>query len=324
MARNPIAIFGEALIDRFPDGQQILGGAPFNVAWHLQAFSQRPCFIGRVGLDAAGDKIRQAMLAWGMTVENLQTDPDHPTGTVQVTINDDQPNYEILADQAYDFIAVPQMDSDQQYSVIYHGTLALRNRVSAQTLLDLTTRPPRRFPTGLRYAHHPWQYQGKVFIDVNLRAPWWQKELVDQWLGRAHWAKLNDDELMLLASPQNTLQESMLLFLAQHQLEVLVVTCGSRGALAVNQAGEFIEVAPTADLAVVDTVGAGDAFASVLLLGMQHGWTLQLTMERAQSFASALVGQRGATVQDLSFYQPFIDAWNYHEGHKDNEVKRIR
>ncbi len=293
MNHNPIAIFGEALIDQFPDGQQILGGAPFNVAWHLQAFNQRPCFISRVGRDATGDKIRQAMLAWGMAVENLQTDPDHPTGTVQVTINNGEPSYEILADQAYDFITVQQLSEDRQFSVIYHGTLALRSRASAQALQDLTAR-----------------HQGKVFIDVNLRAPWWQKEMVNQWLANAHWAKLNDDELMLLASPQNTLQDMMRLFLAQHELEVLVVTCGSRGALAINQAGEFIEVAPTADLPVVDTVGAGDAFAAVLLLGMQHGWSLQLTMERAQSFASALVTQRGATVQDLSFYRPFIRAWN--------------
>jgi len=310
MTHNPIAIFGEALFDQFPDGQQVLGGAPFNVAWHLQAFAQSPCFISRVGRDAAGDKIRLAMQAWGMAVENLQTDPDHPTGKVQVTISNGEPSYEILADQAYDFIGEEPLDSDRQFGVIYHGTLALRNRASAQALQDLTARPPRQFPTGLRHTHHPWRYQGKVFIDANLRAPWWQKETVSQWLDKAHWAKLNDDELMHLSLPQNTLQETMRLFLEQHELEVLVVTCGSQGALAINQAGELIEVAPTADLTVVDTVGAGDAFAAVLLLGMQHGWPLPLTMERAQSFASALVTQRGATVQDLSFYRPFIDAWN--------------
>jgi len=292
MASNPIAIFGEALYDQFPDGQQILGGAPFNVAWHLQAFNQHPCFISRVGQDALGDGIRQAMLAWGMDIDNLDFDLDHPTGTVQVTIDDGEPSYEILAYQAYDFITAPP-DSGRDYDVIYHGTLALRNPTSVQALQDLTA-----------------QHRGKIFIDVNLRAPWWQKEAVIRWIGRAHWVKLNHDELMSLALPQNTLQNTMRLFLAQHELEVLVVTCGDRGALAVSQAGEFIEVAPTADLSVIDTVGAGDAFAAVLLLGMQQRWPLQLTMERAQSFASALVTKRGATVQDLSFYRPFIDAWN--------------
>ncbi len=293
MINNQIAVFGEALFDQFPDGQQILGGAPFNVAWHLQAFNQHPCFISRVGHDATGDKIRQAMQAWGMTVENLQTDPDYPTGTVQVTINNGEPGYDILAEQAYDFIAAQQPDVDRRYSVIYHGTLALRNRTSEQALRNLTAR-----------------HQGKVFIDVNLRAPWWHKETVYQWLDKAQWVKLNHDELMHLSPLQNTRRDTMRLFLAQHELEVLVVTCGSRGAMAINHAGEFIEVVPVDDLAIVDTVGAGDAFAAVLLLGMQHDWPLQLTMERAQSFASALVTKRGATVQDLSFYRPFIDAWN--------------
>lgn len=293
MTNNPIAIFGEALFDQFPDGQQVLGGAPFNVAWHLQAFNQHPCFISRVGLDALGDKIRQAMLAWGMAVENLQIDPDHSTGTVQITINHGEPCYEILADQAYDFIDAQQLDKDRQYSVIYHGTLALRNRISELALLDLTT-----------------HQQGKIFIDVNLREPWWRKETVNHWVGKAYWAKLNHDELMYLAQPQDTMHDTMRLFLAQHKLEALVVTCGSRGATAINRAGELIEVAPTADLTIVDTVGAGDAFAAVLLLGIQHDWSLQLTMQRAQSFASALVTKRGATVHDLNFYRPFIDAWN--------------
>lgn len=293
MSHKQIAIFGEALIDHFPDGQQILGGAPFNVAWHLQAFAQYPCFISRVGQDATGDKIRQALLAWGLAVENLQRDPDYSTGTVQVTINHGEPSYDILADQAYDFIDAQQLDANRQYSVIYHGTLALRNRTSEQALQGLIAR-----------------HQGKVFIDVNLRAPWWHKEAVNQWLDRADWVKLNHEELIQLSPVQNTLQEAMRLFLAQHELEVLVVTCGSRGALAINNVGEFVEVAPVADLVIADTVGAGDAFAAVLLLGTQQDWSLQLTMDRAQSFASALVTQTGAIVQDLNFYQPFINTWN--------------
>ncbi len=293
MTDSQIAIFGEALFDRFADGRQILGGAPFNVAWHLQAFAQRPCFISRVGEDAAGDSIRLAMSAWGMSVENLQTDPDYPTGTVQVIINNGEPQYEILADQAYDFIKARQLSADSQYGVIYHGTLALRNCISEQALDDLSAR-----------------HRGKVFIDVNLRSPWWHKDKVARRLGKANWVKLNHDELMHLAPKQKPLQDAMRWFLAQYQLDVLVVTCGSQGAAAINQTGDIIAVAPAEALTVVDTVGAGDAFAAVLLLGMQQGWPLQLTMERAQLFASALVGQRGATVQDLSFYRPFISAWD--------------
>jgi fructokinase len=293
MTDHTIGIVGEALFDQFPDGQQVLGGAPFNVAWHLQAFGQNPCFISRAGNDAMGKRIRQGMVNWGMAVDNLQTDPDYPTGAVKVTINKDEPSYEILANQAYDFISAQQLNPDSQYGIIYHGTLALRTRISEQALNELTAR-----------------HKGKIFIDVNLRAPWWHKEQVNQWVSKANWVKLNHDELMLLQSAQGTLQNSMHLFLKRHNLNTLIVTCGKSGALALNNAGEFIEVTPANNIPIVDTVGAGDAFAAVLLLGMQLNWPLSLTMERAQAFASALVNQRGATVQLSNFYQPFKLNWN--------------
>jgi len=288
-----IAIFGEVLMDQFPDGHQVLGGAPFNVAWHLQAFGQNPRFISRIGNDAVGESIRQSMTDWGMPLENLQTDFNYPSGTVKVTINKDEPSYEILADQAYDFIAAQQLTLEDQYSVIYHGTLALRDRKSQQAINELIAR-----------------HTGKVFIDVNLRAPWWRQESVDQWVSKADWVKLNFDELMQLAPSQDTLQDTMRLFRAEHGLDVLIVTCGSSGAMALNNNGEFFEVNPPDNLPIIDTVGAGDAFSAVLLLGIVKDWPLSVSMDRAQAFASALVTQRGATVQDLSFYQTFIRAWN--------------
>ncbi|MGZ5051252.1 MAG: carbohydrate kinase family protein [Methylobacter sp.] len=292
MSNNPIAIFGEALFDRFPDGQQILGGAPFNVAWHLQAFKQNPCFISRVGRDASGANIKQAMQEWGMRVEQVAEDPDYPTGAVQISLHNGEPSYEILADQAYDFIDPKQLDNVENYDVVYHGTLALRGN-SALALQHLTER-----------------HRGKVFVDVNLREPWWSKGTVNQWLAGADWVKLNHEELAQLAPAQDTLQAAMQVFLDRYRLETLVVTCGEQGALALTQSGEFIEVKPESNLVVTDTVGAGDAFASVLLLGMRLNWPLQQTMARAQAFASAMVEQQGATVQDAGFYRPFIDAWH--------------
>ncbi len=54
-------IFGEVLFDHFPDGSRVLGGAPFNVAWHLQAFGESPRFISRIGNDPAGLEIAALM-----------------------------------------------------------------------------------------------------------------------------------------------------------------------------------------------------------------------------------------------------------------------
>ena len=114
---------------------------------------------------------------------------------------------------------------------------------------------------------------------------------------------------MQLRPKQDDLQETMRLFRTEHDLDALIVTRGSLGAIALNKAGEFFEVAPERNLSVVDTVGAGDAFSAVLLLGMQQAWSLPQAMKRAQSFASALVTKRGATVQEPDFYQAVMNAW---------------
>lgn len=292
MSNKYICIFGEVLFDQFPDGQQVLGGAPFNVAWHLQAFGMQPCFISRVGQDTAAENIKQAMRTWGMTLEQLQTDTGYSTGVVQISLNNGEPSYDIVANQAYDFIAAEQLDLVTQYNIIYHGTLALRHTTSAHALTVLKAR-----------------HRGKVFVDVNLREPWWQLESVEQLLSQAHWVKLNEQELQQLQPSPTVLKEAMTLLIARYALQGLIVTCGEQGAVAMSETGEFVTVTPRSVLPIVDTVGAGDAFAAVVLLGLQAGWSLQITMDRAQCFASALVTQQGATVQDVGFYQPFIEAW---------------
>lgn len=292
MSNNRISIFGEVLFDHFPDGSCILGGAPFNVAWHLQAFARQPCFISRIGQDAMGDTIQTAMQDWSMDLSGLQRDKEHPTGTVQVSIEQGEPSYAIVPEQAYDFISADELPSISHDGLLYHGSLALRHEVSRQALVVLKK-----------------QHRGKLFMDVNLREPWWNKQDVLTWVDDADWVKLNHHELQALQSDSVDLTTDMAQFLTAHQLDGLVVTRGKDGAFVLNAAGDVAAITPTQSLQVVDTVGAGDAFASVLMLGIHLGWPLQLTLERAQSFASAIVGRRGATVQDIRFYQPFVQSW---------------
>jgi fructokinase len=90
----------------------------------------------------------------------------------------------------------------------------------------------------------------------------------------------------------------------------VLVTLGDKGARAFTAAGETLSVAPDRSTEVVDTVGAGDAFASVLILGLLNDWPMQLTLQRAQGFASSIVGVRGATVSDKAFYQQFCKDWD--------------
>ena len=119
-------VFGEVLFDTFPDGAAVLGGAPFNVAWHLQGFGLDPLFISRIGDDEPGTRVLDTMRAWGMDIRGLQVDDDHPTGKVQVSLDHGQPSFSILADQAYDFIeleAAVGAATRAAPALLYHGSL---------------------------------------------------------------------------------------------------------------------------------------------------------------------------------------------------------
>ncbi len=285
-------VFGEVLFDCFPDGSRVLGGAPFNVAWHLQAFGLSPLFVSRVGDDAPGAAIREAMIGWGMDLSGLQSDANHPTGTVQVSIRDNEPSFDIVADRAYDHIAADEIPSLEKPSVLYHGTLALRSPVSSAALAALRRR-----------------IDAPVFVDVNLRPPWWYPERLPEILDRATWVKINHHELAALVPEESQASRRAEALRQRFGLDLLLVTRGSEGATAYLPSGETASVIPTAGARVVDTVGAGDAFASVLLQGLIRAWPLAVTLQRAQAFASAIVGVRGAVSTDRGFYQPFAEAW---------------
>lgn len=289
--KRPI-IFGEVLYDCFPDGRQVLGGAPFNVAWHCQAFGLNPLFISRVGNDVLGKEIRTAMQEWGMATNGLQLDDKHPTGKVEVSITDGEPSYDIVPNSAWDFIDVGQLPELKQNMLLYHGSLISRNNVSQSTLEWLKQK-----------ADCP------VFVDINLRAPWWTLPAVKEIIQNCNWLKLNEDELGLVLPELSNLAESMAKLQSKYALEMVIVTQGEKGAVVLSSDSRLMSIEPAMKTGVMDTVGAGDAFSSIILVGHYNNWPLQTTLERAQAFASAIVGIRGATINQPSFYQPFIEEW---------------
>jgi fructokinase len=289
-AKRPV-IFGEVLFDRFPDGSAVLGGAPFNVAWNLQAFGQAPLFISRVGEDALGEQIRNVMTGWSMDLRYLQSDVSRPTGSVNVSFSGGEPSYDIVSDSAYDFLQPADLPSPNETSLIYHGSLALRNTASRETFKTLIA----KFPA-------------PRFVDVNLRAPWWQKPEVLDMIRGATWVKLNEHELALLGTAGQSDKDAGEYLRRHYGLQGLILTRGSQGAELLGD-HEIIRVSPDMAPHVVDTVGAGDAFASVILLGLLQNWPLRTSLERAQAFASAVVGLRGATVTDREFYARFANDW---------------
>lgn len=291
--RNRPVVFGEVLFDTFPDGRRVLGGAPFNVAWHLQGFGLAPLFLSRVGDDAAGAEIRRAMTDWGMDASGLQTDPERPTGRVEVTFPQGEPAYEIVEDVAWDHIdraAALAAVANTEPELLYHGSLAARAQVSREALEALR--------------HQSWD----IFIDVNLRPPWWQRERIEGFCREAKWVKLNRDELKTLSGGDDV-ADAATRFAKAFDIGHVVVTCGTEGALMREPEGWITQTPAGETGQVADTVGAGDAFSAVMILGARSGWTPEATLERAAEFAALICGQTGAIASDPGLYQDRLKAW---------------
>ncbi|MBN2430509.1 MAG: carbohydrate kinase [Acidobacteria bacterium] len=296
---NEIVIFGEVLFDEFPDGNRVMGGAPFNVAWHLQGFGLAPVMISRVGRDEAGDAVLEAMREWGMTIAGIQRDPSHPTGRVQVVMQKDQPRFNIVPYQAYDYIDLDQAESllaPLSPAILCHGTLAVRHNVSRRAL-------------GQLHRNH----RVPAFLDINLRSPWWEWGIVREWAGRARWLKLNADELQILShdtAPEHaSVAEKARRLRRNLAVEWLWVTLGREGAMVTGSDDFLAQESPPPVTNLVDTVGAGDAFSAVALWGLLHDWPPGLTLQRAVEFAARMCEIQGATTTDRELYRRQVAGW---------------
>jgi fructokinase len=293
-------VFGEALFDHFPDGSKVLGGAPFNVAWHLQGFKVNPILVTAIGEDVEGRQILQEMEAWGMETSGVQVFPDRPTGRVTARFEDDEPQFDIAPDQAYDAIeetSLPELEVLSRCHLLYHGSLALRAPTSSSSLgvLSNVMDAPR-------------------LVDVNLRSPWWDRERTRESLKGAQWVKLNRGEAVLL-SGELPGEETDLDTIAGSLREALgigtlVVTLGADGAVAYTNRGISRRPAPPV-AKIVDSVGAGDAFSAVLALGIHRAWPPPTILERATDFAAEICRVRGAITEDRDLYREHLRRWSH-------------
>ena len=295
--RHVVLLFGEILIDRFPN-QEVLGGAPFNVARHLGAFGCTPVLVTRIGQDAAGARLLQALQSAGLSTHGVQLDSVYPTGVVEVNLTAEGHRFHIVPNQAYDHIH-PRLSRMTALAanpdLVYFGTMA--QRAGSHRALRHMLRAAR----------------GQRFFDVNLRDPWVYAERLHWSLQHADVVKANDAELERIAQLvdlEETSTEAQAQALVQrYQLRGILITCGAAGAWWLDNSLQKITMASNTVVNVIDTVGAGDAFSAVFILGLLHGWTMTATLQRAHHFAGAICRIRGAIPDHDDFYQPFIEEW---------------
>ncbi|GAC1480032.1 MAG: carbohydrate kinase [Gemmatimonadaceae bacterium] len=293
MSKAEVLCVGEVLWDGLPEGL-FLGGAPFNVACHLRATGTRVAIVSRVGDDRLGDEVIRRAARYGVEVDLLQTDPLLPTGFVRVRVDEaGNPEYEILAPAAWDAILPTPalLDRAARARAIVFGTLAQRDETTRGTIRRL------------------WQSPALKVLDVNLRPPFDDREIVRRSLERADVVKLSEGELRQIAdwfSLRGDTRELVTALSAMFNCPVVCVTRGAGGAVLLR-AGRWTEHRGF-EVEVKDTVGAGDAFLAVLLAGLLSGASDSALLQHANLMGAYVVTQFGAVPADQAATVPPVAA----------------
>lgn len=252
--RHLIAGLGEVLWDLFPEGKQ-LGGAPANFAYISTLLGNRGVVASRVGNDALGAEALQQLHAHTLDCAYIQRDPQLPTGTVKVQVGPQgQPSFEISEPVAWDALEWTQEWRSLAGTVdaVCFGSLAQRSSNSRETILA--------FLENIRPATL------RVF-DVNLRLQNYSPEILSSSCDLADVIKMNDDELPKILDQlhlaQGDMETSARRMCEAYNLRLVCITRGSGGSLLVAKTASHSH--PGIPVKVVDTVGAGDAFAAGLV-----------------------------------------------------------
>jgi fructokinase len=280
---NIISI-GEVLWDLVGQ-EEYLGGASFNFSAHLSRLGHSVSFISAVGADERGNAVVQSMSQLGLTTDYLHRDAHYPTGTVSVALaSDGQPKFVLHRPAAYDFPELTTASFAQLFSCpvdwIYFGTLHQISLQARQLTMDLLDRS-----SGARR-----------FYDVNLRADSYTPALIQQLMSRATIVKLNHEEVEAIArmfgTRHRSLEEFCRSYAALYNWKGVCITRGPLGCTVLMD-GEYIE-APGYPIQVVDTVGAGDAFAAAFLHGLGSGWPPLGIADFANRVGALVASRRGA------------------------------
>ncbi len=108
----PVICYGEVLWDLLPSGK-LAGGAPMNIAWHLNNLGVPILMMSCVGNDRLGRELIEFLHTKRISTDFIDIIDDQPTGTASVQLDEEgTPTYNIKAQVAWDFITYEAEDLD--------------------------------------------------------------------------------------------------------------------------------------------------------------------------------------------------------------------
>ncbi len=287
---NRVTAVGEILFDIYPTSKK-LGGAPLNFLYHVFKLTGQGNMVSRVGKDILGSNIFEFFNNNNMPVDYIQEDHLHPTGVASVSLNEkSEPTFTIDEERAYDYIEKTESLENlinEKTDCLYFGTLAQRSKISRKTIQSLFNK------------------EIKYFCDLNIRQEFYSKEIIESSLKASNILKLSESELKLLNDiffkEDFETEKTSKKIIKEFGLEFLAVTLGGDGSLILKK--EEANHYKSKPVEIIDTVGAGDAFASIFCIGCLQNWKLEKINKLANDFASELCKINGALPKSEEIYE---------------------
>ena len=284
MMKKTVLSFGEVLWDILPT-RTILGGAPFNLIYRVNSLGDNGLMVSRLGRDDLGQAAFEKVVSLGLDTTHLQWDERNPTGTVQVSFDEqNNPDYVIIPHVAYDQIEFTDslLTTARKADCLCFGTLAQRSEKSRNTLQHLIETSNNSLK----------------FLDINLRKACYSRDTVSYSLEKANVLKLNEDEAhqvaQMLAIPHGTIPQFCEEMIEKYWLQYCLVTLAEKGAFAQSQSDEKV-YSPGFEIELVDSLGSGDAFSAGFIYKILREASLNEACEFGNMLGALVATQQGGT-----------------------------
>ena len=178
--------------------------------------------ISTVGEDERGRRALAELARHGLSTETISKTPLFETGYVQVTMDKNGvPSYEFASDTAWDHLILDQqlLARTDSFLGVCFGTLAQRSEHSRKAIYSFIDALP---PTALR------------ICDLNLRRPFYSREIIEACLAKANILKLSEEELQVIAamfSLEGSDEAILRELITRQLLDMAILTRGPAGCL---------------------------------------------------------------------------------------------
>jgi fructokinase len=269
---------GEILIDKFPTYTKP-GGAPCNVVYNASLLGNKATLVSATGDDSDGKYLRSFLNEHDIKDTFIQYS-DKPTGTVNVTLKGDEASYEITESVAWDNIEWNKdlLQLTSEIDAVCFSTLSQRSTCSATTIHTFLESLP--------------EHCLKV-LDVNLRPPFYNKDVLAKSFSQADIIKLNEYEYELVGKLFDVSKTEEFL-IHQFNVKEIILTLGKKGSVYFNKNYSIQTNTIAIDPSLGDSVGVGDAFISCIIHHKLQQTEPTLMLQKANRYAGMVASQKGA------------------------------